>query len=270
MHTWGNRLTSAAVFALLVAAGVACSADESTPVTAPSTTAPSVTTVPVTTVPVTIAPVAEEPTLPGASPTTVEVTTTSHSPAFVSSVVGIDDLSAARMRASWREGCPVALADLRLVRVTHWGYDKAPHTGELVVSASHADAIVSVFSALFDARFPIERMQLVDDYGGDDQASMRANNTSAFNCREVAGRPGVLSAHSWGTAIDINPLVNPWVRGTIVDPPEGAPYADRSQPIRGGIFADDVVVQALRGIGWAWGGDWPTSKDWQHFSAGGN
>jgi hypothetical protein len=182
----------------------------------------------------------------------------------------VNTLATPTMRTSWRDGCPVPLANLRYITLTYWGYDEAPHMGELVVSAAHADAVVTVFAVLFDARFPVERMQLVDDFGGDDKASMRANNTSAFNCREVDGRPGVLSAHSWGTAIDINPLVNPWVRAGDVDPPEGAPYADRTQPIRGGIFAGDVVVRAFRDIGWTWGGDWPTSKDWQHFSATGN
>lgn len=197
-------------------------------------------------------------------------TTTTMPTPFASRVATIDAGVAARMRTSWREGCPVPLANLRYITLTYWGYDEAPHVGELVVSAAHADEVVRVFAVLFDARFPVERMQLVDDFGGDDKASMRANNTSAFNCREVDGRPGVLSAHSWGTAIDINPLVNPWVRAGDVDPPEGAPYADRTQPIRGGIFAGDVVVRAFRDIGWMWGGDWPTSKDWQHFSATGN
>jgi hypothetical protein len=164
----------------------------------------------------------------------------------------------------------VPLESLRYLTLTHWGYDGRVHAGELVVNAAHADAVVRAFAELFDAGFPIERMQLVDDYGGDDKASMRANNTSAFNCRDVDGRPGVRSAHSWGTAIDINPLVNPWVRGTVVDPPEGAPYADRTQQIPGGIFAGDAVVRAFHDIGWAWGGEWPTSKDWQHFSADGN
>jgi hypothetical protein len=80
----------------------------------------------------------------------------------------------------------------------------------------------------------------------------------------------VRSAHSWGTAIDINPLVNPWVRGRDVDPPEGAPFADRSTPTQGGIYAGGAVVEAFARIGWGWGGDWVASQDFQHFSATGN
>ncbi len=201
--------------------------------------------------------------------TTAEAPTTTV-PGFAASIRVIDVALAARMASSWRAGCPVPLSSLRYVTVRHWGTDGVVHDGELVVHVDHADAIVTVFAELFVARFPIERMRLVDDYDGDDKASMRANNTSAFNCREVDGRPGVLSNHSWGTAIDINPLVNPWVKGSVVDPPEGRPYADRSRPVPGGVYRGDVVTQAFARIGWGWGGDWPTSKDWQHFSASGN
>lgn len=128
---------------------------------------------------------------------------------------------------------------------------------------------MSVFAQLFAVRFPIERMELVDAYEGNDDRSMVANNTSAFNCREVAGSPGVLSQHSRGTAIDVNPLINPWVHAGKVDPPEGTQYADRTKSWKGAIYADDVVVRAFASIGWGWGGYWPGSYDYQHFAAGG-
>lgn len=185
-------------------------------------------------------------------------------------IAPIDEATSVRMRASWRPGCPVPLTLLRYITVRHWGFDGAVHDGELVVHESHAAAVVDVFAQLFADRFPIERMQLVDDFGADDAASMRMNNTSAFNCREVSGRPGVMSTHSWGSAIDINPRVNPWVKGAQVDPPEGASSVDRSRPIVGGVFRDGVVVRAFQGIGWGWGGDWSDSVDWQHFSAAGD
>lgn len=191
-------------------------------------------------------------------------------PAFRATIAPIDEATSIRMRASWRPGCPVPLARLRYVTVRHWGFDGAAHDGEIVVHESHAAAVVDVFAQLFADRFPIERMQLVDDFAADDAASMRMNNTSAFNCREVSGRPGVMSTHSWGSAIDINPRVNPWVKGAQVDPPEGAGFVDRSRPIVGGVFRDGVVVRAFRGIGWGWGGDWSDSVDWQHFSATGD
>ena len=153
--------------------------------------------------------------------------------------------------------------------LTYWGFDDEAHQGELVVSARHAEAVVSVFAQLFEVRFPIERMQLVDAYEGNDDRSMVANNTSAFNCREVAGSPGVLSQHALGTAIDVNPLINPWVHSGKVEPPEAAQYADRTKPWKGAIYADDVVVRAFAAIGWGWGGYWPGSYDYKHFAAGG-
>jgi hypothetical protein len=226
-------------------------AERAQPETSPPQT-PTPTTVPVVETTTTVAPT-----------TTVIPTTTM--PAFTSAIGGVD---AARVPHSWRPGCPVPLRDLRLLSLTFWGFDDRAHQGELVVHARHADAIVSVFAQLFEARFPIERMELVDAYEGNDDRSMVANNTSAFNCREVAGRPGVLSQHALGSAIDVNPLVNPWVHSGRVDPPEGAQYADRSKPWKGAIYDDDLVVRAFASIGWSWGGYWPGSYDYQHFAAG--
>ena len=126
-----------------------------------------------------------------------------------------------------------------------------------------------VFRDLYAARFPIQRMVPVDAYGGDDGASMRANNTSGFNCRTVAGST-TLSEHGKGLAIDVNPLVNPYVSsGGSVDPPEGAAYADRSRRATGMIHAGDAVVAAFARQGWGWGGSWSSAKDYQHFSASG-
>ena len=161
------------------------------------------------------------------------------------------------------------LADLRLVTVSHWSYLGDSTTGELVVHADSAAGIVDVFSKLYDAGFPIERMELVDVYDGDDDKSMAANNTSAFNCREVAWKPGVWSNHAFGTAIDVNPLVNPYVSTTRVLPPEGARFADRSVPTLGGLYPGDVATAAFADIGWIWGGTWASAKDWQHFSLSG-
>ncbi len=173
------------------------------------------------------------------------------------------------MTNSWREGCPVGLDQLRLLTLDHWNYDDRVVTGELVIHEAWADEIVQVFGRLFNARFPIERMELVDLYEGSDDLSMAANNTSAFNCREIAWRPGVWSNHAIGEAIDINPLVNPYVSNTRILPPEGAAFADRSVQAKGGIYPGDVVTQAFAEIGWGWGGDWSSAKDWQHFSATG-
>jgi hypothetical protein len=164
----------------------------------------------------------------------------------------------------------VPIEDLRLLTVTYWGCDRAVNRGELVVNQDAAAAILRVMRALFKARFPIARMQLVDVYHGDDDRSTAADNTSAFNCRIVAGHPGVWSQHAYGRAIDINPLENPEVLsdGTVV-PPAGVAYVDRSQRAKGMIVADGVVVRAFATVGWEWGGNWKSFQDYQHFSATG-
>ena len=119
-------------------------------------------------------------------------------PAFTSSVAAIDSATATRMRYSYRAGCPVGLADLRLVRLRYYGFDRVARTGELVVHRTATTAVVGPFRAMYAARFPIQRMVLIDAYRGDDHASMDANNTSAFNCRKVEGGSG-WSEHAYGT-----------------------------------------------------------------------
>ena len=160
------------------------------------------------------------------------------------------------------------LGDLRLLTLTFWGYDGAAHRGELVVHADQAPRVVGAFRTLFDARFPIERMELVDAYGGDDHASTLANNTAAFNCRAVVGNPGSWSEHAFGRAIDVNPRVNPYLLDPHVRDPEFAPYIDRSVDAPGMIRPGDAAVQAFAAEGWQWGGAW-SPADYQHFSATG-
>jgi hypothetical protein len=168
----------------------------------------------------------------------------------------------------WRAGCPVEVAELRLITMSYWGYDGAAHEGKLVVNVDAVDATVGAFRTLFEDRSPIERMELVDAYNGDDDASMAANNTSAFNCRLAPGTD-VWSQHAYGRAIDINPLVNPEVDGAQIYPPEGAAYVDRSLQEMGMIHPGDAAVLAFDAVRWYWGGDWEEPKDYQHFSANG-
>ena len=172
------------------------------------------------------------------------------------------------MTSSWRPGCPVPLSDLRLVKLTHWGFDGQAHPGELVVHRDVAGRILGVFASLYEARFPIQQVRLIDEFGGDDDRSMAANNTSAFNCRRVAGTSR-WSHHAFGRAIDINPVQNPYVRSAgDVRPPEGRPYIRRDPNVPGLITANGPVVAAFARIGWPWGGRW-ASPDYQHFSSTG-
>lgn len=192
-------------------------------------------------------------------------------PAYTSSVRRIGATLAERMSTSHGPGCPVPLRDLRYLRMTHRDYDGRARTGEMVVHRRYARDVTLAFGRLYDVGFPIRRMRLVDDYGGDDDRSMAANNTSGFNCRRVAGQT-TWSDHAYGAAIDINPIQNPYVRPGTVDPPSGRGFAliDRagSAPVTAGVIhASDPVVAAFARIGWQWGGYWLSSKDYQHFAA---
>ncbi|HNG57722.1 MAG TPA: M15 family metallopeptidase, partial [Solirubrobacterales bacterium] len=137
------------------------------------------------------------------------------------------DLRERMVGSSWHRGCPVRLADLRLLRLSYRDFDGDVRRGYLVVHETAAPRMVKAFGRLFNAGYRIRRMRLVDAYGADDHRSMNADNTSAFNCREVAGQPGVWSRHAYGRAIDINPVENPYVSGSHVSPARGRPFADR-------------------------------------------
>lgn len=177
---------------------------------------------------------------------------------------------AARMKASWRAGCPVPISSLRLMTLTHFGMDGEVHEGELI---AHSDAVADltrIFRKLFTARFPIERVELVDVYGADDDRSMAANNTSAFNCRRATDSRTRWSQHAYGRAIDINPIQNPYIASNDdVRPPAGRGYVDRRDVRPGMITRGDVVVRAFAAEGWTWGGNFRSVKDPQHFSSGG-
>jgi hypothetical protein len=187
-------------------------------------------------------------------------------PSFHGTQGPVPEALALRMRQhSWQQDCPTPIADLALLRLSHYGYDGAVHEGELVVHKELAREILTIFQALFARRFPVEKMKVIDDYQGDDDASMADNNTSAFNCRFVAGKPGVFSMHSRGRAIDINPRTNPMVVDGAIHPPAGSAFVDRKKPASGILRTGDPAVLEFTRRGWLWGGAWASMKDYQHF-----
>jgi hypothetical protein len=138
------------------------------------------------------------------------------------------------------------------------------------VNARAVSPLTSVFRRLFTVRFPIERMVPIDAYRGDDDVSVTANNTSAFNCRAPDGGSG-WSQHAYGLAVDVNPLRNPYVHADgSVKLAVSRPWVDRSRRAPGMIHAGDAVVQAFASVGWRWGGFWSGARDYQHFSANGH
>lgn len=191
-------------------------------------------------------------------------------PGFQASIHRIGPDLRERLRPSHGPRCPMDWRDLRLLRLTHVGFDGRDRSGALVVAQTHARPVVRVFRRLYDARWPIRRMRTVDAYGGSDARSMAANNTSGYNCRRVQGSTE-WSAHAYGAAIDLNPRQNPYLVGASVQPRDGRRFAriDRTPEAGvppGAIRAGDVVVRAFADIGWEWGGLW-APPDYQHFSA---
>lgn len=170
---------------------------------------------------------------------------------------------------SYVENENISLEELRYLKILHIGFDGEEHEGELIVNQAIADDILEIMQQLYQNQYPIERMVLVDEYDGDDEKSMQANNTSCFNYRTVEGSEK-LSKHSYGLAIDINPFYNPCVRsyadGSTKSFPEGSDeYADRSKDFPYKIDQDDLCYRLFTEHGFRWGGTWNSLKDYQHF-----
>jgi hypothetical protein len=175
----------------------------------------------------------------------------------------------------WQPGCPVALSQLRLLTVRHWGFDGRPHNGQLVVNADVAAPLVTVFRRLYALRFPIRHMRLDDMYGPRRARPADGDVSGSFECRQAVPSPctggtgtGSWSNHAYGHAIDLNPVENPYVGCGRTRDPTRARYLDRSRLRKG--MVTPAVVRAFRTIGWGWGGDWSgQTKDYMHFSTTG-
>lgn len=162
------------------------------------------------------------------------------------------------------KGSPVRFGDLRVLTLSHYGFDGKPHLGQMVCNKAVADDLLEIFERLFDLRYQIRSIRPVSDFGGSDTASMEADNTSCFNCRRVDGMSR-WSSHAMGMAVDINPLENPWVRGSRVKPQSALQYADRTRDFPHKLTTEDPAVRLFRSKGFVWGGSWRSVKDWQHF-----
>jgi hypothetical protein len=186
-------------------------------------------------------------------------------------VAHVERVTARDLPYSWHSGCPVGPAQLRRVRLRYVGFDGAAHGGQLIVNAAVVKNVVVVFKTLYDARFPIRKMVPIDVYHGSDDRSVQADNTSSFNCRAaVAPGPKHWSMHAYGEAIDVDTVENPYVENGRNSHANARPYVDRSRVRRGMAVEGGTLVRAFAAIGWGWGGRWPGSPDYQHFSLNGH
>jgi hypothetical protein len=216
--------------------------------------------------------------VPGSGSTTTSTSTTTSvppasgttpepAPAYLATVSTVD---AAQLPYTWRPGCPVGPAQLRMLHLGYFGFDGRQHVGTMVVAAAVVGQVIAVFRRLDAERFPIRTMVPEDAFHGKDPDSMAADNTSGFNCRyAVAPGPPQWSAHAYGEAVDVDPVENPYLEGGQVQPPDGAPYVNRSDLRPGMAYQGGELVEAFSSVGWYWGGRWTSSPDYQHFSATG-
>lgn len=173
---------------------------------------------------------------------------------------------------SWRKGCPVGIEDLRYIRVSYWDFQGKSRSGELIMHRDVSRDIVVIFEALYTLRYPVRQMRLVSDFKGNDWQSIEAGNTSAFNCRSATGSKK-WSKHAYGRAIDINPIENPYIsQSGHISHKASLKYRKRvhrnpSDPGDKALLSKyDKATQLFIKHGWKWGGDWPRTKDYQHFS----
>ena len=169
---------------------------------------------------------------------------------------------------SYKENDIIDYSDLRYLTIKYVDFDGDTQVGELLVNVQIAEDVLAIFKELYDIGYQIEKVRLIDDYNGDDDASMADNNTSAFNFRTIDGTDEI-SDHSYGMAIDINPLYNPYVRTGYgerdVLPVNGSIYADRTQDFEHKIVKGDECYNAFISRGFKWGGEWTGYIDYQHF-----
>ena len=172
---------------------------------------------------------------------------------------------------SWRKGCPVPLKDLRYLRIKHIDFKGEEKMGEIIVHKEVSLEVTEIFEALYKIGYPIRKMRLVSDYKGSDWDSIESDNTSAFNCRAATGSKK-WSKHSYGKAIDINPIENPYIsRKGYISHKASASYRkrvhhDATYADKAVLLKNDKAVQLFKKYGWKWGGDWSGVKDYQHFS----
>lgn len=171
-----------------------------------------------------------------------------------------------RMRGTtWHEELPSPrLHELRLLLIPYLDFGGRERLGQLVTAASLAQQVQSIFAQLRLIEFPIASIRPMIDFAGDDGRSMEANNSSCFNSRRIINTERI-SVHSYGAAIDINPIQNPVIRDGVHRPPAGSAYLDREDLRPGMIVPGCPALQIFAEAGWAWGGDWDNPKDYHHF-----
>lgn len=181
------------------------------------------------------------------------------------SIMAIDNVPAIKKSLSNRSNqpCTAMLKDLVLVKIQYWGFDDKEHSGFLIVHKTLGEDVVGIFNELRVMRFPIQALQPIPK-ALRKMPNIYDNTTDSFSCRYVTDQPGIMSQHSYGRAIDINPLLNPYVKGCLIVPAKARKHIDRIRPEKGKIIPNSAVTAIFAKYGWDWGGNWHDAKDYQH------
>jgi hypothetical protein len=174
--------------------------------------------------------------------------------------------TAAEVAKTYRAGCPVGRSKLKTITINFYGFDKLMHRGVIIVRKDLTTRVVRGFSSALAHRYPIAKMNNPNVYGGNDPKQMAADNTSGFNCRKVVGNPYKMSPHSYGIAIDVNTVRNPYrdSKGKWW-PANGKKYVKRTPKKWGMLTKNSYLTKSLSKDKFFWGGRWSPGKDYQHF-----
>lgn len=168
----------------------------------------------------------------------------------------------------WDEECPISIDKLRLLEITHIDFNGKLRSGQIIVHNKIANNVITIFKELLALKFPLHKVCLMDQYEGDDELSMKDNNSSAFVFRNIPGSD-TISMHSYGLAVDINPLQNPYISISVknnkftVHPQEGGMFLNRRN-MRPGMVEPIVQIFKANGLS-VWGGEWNRPIDYHHF-----
>lgn len=159
--------------------------------------------------------------------------------------------------------CIVPRERLVQIEIPHHTFTGQPTTGHLITLDVLAPLMQRVFDCLYAHSFPIQRITPIDSYAFDDGESMAHNNTSCFNPRKISNSSR-WSLHTYGAALDINPVQNPVVYAA---PPKIQPTAgvahEKRDPLVPGMV--DALVPEICALGFQWGGHFESFKDYHHF-----
>ena len=171
-------------------------------------------------------------------------------------------------KSVWTKNCPIDITRLKLLELSHYNFDYEVCNGQMVTLDKVSKNVLCIFQELFSLKFPIHSIKLMDEFDGNDKLSMSANNSSCFNFRNIEGT-NTVSMHSYGLAIDVNPVQNPYIitdgktSSVQILPEKSTDFLNRTNQ-RAGMVEPIVKIFAKHGFS-QWGGDWKSPIDYHHF-----